>query len=126
MTTNKPHTIDEYLAGFPKETQLILEQVRATIRKVAPDAGEKISYGIPTFTWQGTSLVHFAAFKNHVGFYATPTGHEAFKEELSRYKQGKGSVQFPLEAPIPLDLIARIVKFRMKSNPKENDPKIQP
>jgi uncharacterized protein YdhG (YjbR/CyaY superfamily) len=126
MTTHKPNTIDEYLAGFPKETQLILEQVRATIRETAPDAEEKISYGIPTFTWQGTSLVHFAAFKNHVGFYATPTGHEAFQEELSRYKQGKGSVQFPLEAPMPLDLIARIVEFRMKPDPKQHDQKIQP
>jgi uncharacterized protein YdhG (YjbR/CyaY superfamily) len=125
MTTDKPKTIEEYMAGFPNETQLILEQIRATIRETAPDAGEKISYGIPTFTWKGTNLVHFAAFKNHVGFYATPTGHEAFKEELSRYKQGKGSVQFPLDEPMPLDLITRIVKFRMKSDPKQNDQKIQ-
>ena len=114
MTTEKPQTIDNYIAGFPKETQLILEQIRATIRETAPETEEKISYGIPTFTWRGTNLVHFAAFKNYVGFYATPTGHEAFNEELSHYKQGKGSVQFPLKEPMPLDLIARIVKFRMK------------
>lgn len=114
MTPNKPNTIDEYLAGFPQETQLILEQVRATIRKAAPDAGEKISYGIPTFTWQGTNLVHFAAFKSHIGFYPAPVGMEEFKEEISAYKTGKGSVQFPLDKPMPLDLIVRIVKFRMK------------
>lgn len=114
MTTAKSKTIDEYIAGFPKKTQLILEQIRATIKETAPKAGEKISYGIPTFTWQGTNLVHFAAFKNHVGFYPAPVGMEAFKEEISAYKTGKGSVQFPLNEPMPLDLIARIVKYRMK------------
>lgn len=114
MTTDKPNNIDEYIAGFPKDTQQVLEQVRATIKKNAPEAQEKISYGMPTFTFKGKNLVHFAAFKNHLGFYATPTGHEAFKEELSRYKQGKGSVQFLLDEPMPLNLIARIVKFRIK------------
>ena len=112
MTTAKPTTIDEYIAGFPKEVQAILEQVRATIRQVAPDAEEAISYGIPTFKLQKTNMVHFAGFKNHVGFYATPTGHEAFQEELSGFKQGKGSVQFPLDKPMPLDLIVRITQFR--------------
>lgn len=121
MTTDKPNTIDEYIAGFSKETQLILEKIRAAIQKAAPEATEKISYGIPTFAFKGTNLVHFAAFKNHVGFYATPTGHEAFKEELSRYKQGKGSVQFPLDKPMPLDLIVRIVQYRMKHNLEKND-----
>jgi len=112
MTTAKPSNIDEYIAGFPKEVHAILEQVRATIREVAPDAEEAISYGIPTFKLQKTNMVHFAGFKNHIGFYATPTGHEAFQEELSGFKQGKGSVQFPLDGPMPWDLIARIVQFR--------------
>jgi len=113
-TMNKPSNIDEYIAGFPKEVQAILEQVRATIRKVAPDAEEAISYGIPTFKLQKTNLVHFAGFKNHVGFYPTPTGSEAFKEELSGYKTGKGSVQFPLDKPMPLALITRITQFRIE------------
>jgi uncharacterized protein YdhG (YjbR/CyaY superfamily) len=109
----KPATIDEYIASFPEEIQIVLEKVRQTIQKAAPDAKETISYGIPTFTLNG-NLVHFAAFKNHIGFYATPTGHEAFAEELSNYKQGKGSVQFPLNKPMPFDLITRIVAFRVK------------
>ncbi len=112
MTTAKPTNIDEYIAGFPKEVQAILEQVRATVKQVAPDAEEAISYGIPTFRLNKTYLVYFAGFKNHVGFYATPTGHEAFQEELSVFKQGKGSVQFPLDKPMPLDLIIKIVEFR--------------
>jgi len=109
---NKATNIDEYIAGFPKEVQVILEQVRATVKQVAPDAEEAISYGIPTFKLQKTNMVHFAGFKNHIGFYPTPTGSEAFKEELSGYKTGKGSVQFPLDKPMPLALIARIVQFR--------------
>lgn len=113
--TIQPKTIDAYIAGFPKEIQQRLEEVRTAIRKAAPEARETISYAIPTFTLNG-NLVHFAAFKNHIGFYATPTGHEAFKEELSVYKQGKGSVQFPLEKPLPLNLISRIVKFRVEQN----------
>ena len=114
MTTKKPSNIDEYIAGFPKEVQAMMEQVRATIRNVAPDAEEAISYGIPTFRLRKTNMVHFAAFKNHIGFYATPTGHEAFQGELSVFKQGKGSVQFPLVQPMPLDLITRIVQFRIE------------
>ncbi len=110
-----PQTIDEYIAGFPKDVQEILEQVRQTIRKAAPDAEEKISYQMPTFTLKG-NLVYFAAFKNHIGFYPIPSGIEEFKEELSAYEQGKGSVQFPLDKPIPYDLISRIVKFRVKEN----------
>ncbi len=112
----KPNNIDEYIAGFPKEVQATLEQVRSTIKAAAPDATEAISYALPTFKLNGSNLVHFAAFKNHIGFYATPTGHEAFAKELAIYKQGKGSVQFPLDEPMPLDLIARIVKFRMEEN----------
>lgn len=114
MATAKPSNMDEYIAGFPKEVQPILEQVRATIRKVAPDADEAISYGIPTFRFRKTILVHFAAFKNHIGFYPTPTAGEVFKEELSAYKTGKGSVQFSLDKPMPLDLIARITQFRIE------------
>lgn len=115
MITPKPKTIDEYIAGFPSETQQILEQVRQTIKKAAPDAEEKISYAIPTFTLNG-NLVHFAAFKNHIGFYAMPTGNEAFQEELATYKSGKGSIQFPIDKPMPLDLITKIVNFRVKEN----------
>jgi uncharacterized protein YdhG (YjbR/CyaY superfamily) len=112
----KPLNIDEYLANFPKEAQDILEKIRVTIKKVVPDAEETISYGIPTFKLNGVYLVYFAGYKNHIGFYATPTGHEEFKEALSIYKQGKGSVQFPLDKPIPFDIIERIVKFRVKEN----------
>lgn len=112
--TYKPDTIDEYIATYPPEVQVLLEGVRKAIQQAAPDAEEAISYAIPTFKLHGKNLVHFAAFKNHIGFYAAPTGHEAFREELSQYKQGKGSVQFPLDKPMPLDLIKRIVAFRVK------------
>lgn len=115
MATIQHQSIDEYIASFPKETQEILEQVRATIQKAAPEATEAIRYAIPTFILNG-NLVHFAAFKNHIGFYAAPTGNEAFKEELSVYKGGKGSVQFPIDQPMPLELITRIVQFRVQEN----------
>jgi uncharacterized protein YdhG (YjbR/CyaY superfamily) len=108
-------TIDEYIATFPKETQKVLEDIRATIKAAAPDAQEKISYQMPTFFLNG-NLVHFAAFKNHIGFYPVPTGIAKFKKELSVYEQGKGSVQFPLGQPMPLDLITKIVRFRVKEN----------
>ncbi len=111
-------TIDEYIEGFPKDIQGILEKLRVTIRKAAPEAEETINYAIPTFTLNG-NLVHFAAAKNHIGFYPAPTGSEAFKKELSSYKSGKGSVQFPLDKPIPLSLITKIVKFRVKENLKK-------
>jgi uncharacterized protein YdhG (YjbR/CyaY superfamily) len=110
-----PKTIDEYITGFPPEVQDILQKIRATIKHAAPDAQEKISYQMPTFTLNG-NLVHFAAFKNHIGFYPIPSGIEAFKEDLSPYKQGKGSVQFPLDQPIPYDLIGRITAFRAQEN----------
>jgi uncharacterized protein YdhG (YjbR/CyaY superfamily) len=110
-----PKTIDEYIAGFPPSVQDILQKIKATIREAAPEAQEKISYQMPTFTLNG-NLVHFAAFKNHIGFYPIPSGIEAFKEDLSPYKQGKGSVQFPLDQPIPYDLIARITAFRVQEN----------
>ncbi|MCB0522734.1 MAG: DUF1801 domain-containing protein [Lewinellaceae bacterium] len=108
----KINSIEQYIAGFPVDVQNTLQQVRATIRAAAPGATEDIRYGIPTFRLNGKNLVHFAAFKNHIGFYATPTGHQAFAGELSKYKQGKGSVQFPLDQPMPLELIGRIVQHR--------------
>lgn len=108
-------TIDEYIADSPEEIQPILSRIREIIRKAAPDARETISYGIPTFTLNG-NLVHFAGYKSHIGFYPTPSGIEKFKNELSKYKGAKGSVQFPLDKPIPYGLITRIVKFRVKEN----------
>jgi uncharacterized protein YdhG (YjbR/CyaY superfamily) len=111
----RPHyqTIDEYIGGFPAEVQEILEKIRQTIHNAAPEAGETISYQMPTFKMKG-NLVHFAAFKNHIGFYPTPSGTEAFQKELAPYKGGKGSIRFPLDQPIPYSLIERIVKFRVK------------
>jgi uncharacterized protein YdhG (YjbR/CyaY superfamily) len=114
-TRIKFSNIDDYIAGFPHETQLILEKLRLTIRKAAPDAKETINYGIPTFTLKG-NLVHFAAFKNHVGFYPTPSGIEAFKKELSVYEGAKGSVKFPISELLPFDLVTKIVKFRVKES----------
>jgi uncharacterized protein YdhG (YjbR/CyaY superfamily) len=108
-----PKDIDEYIAGFPKEVQEFLEKIRTTIREAAPDAEEAIKYRMPTFTLKG-NLVHLAAFKNHIGFYPAPRGIEAFQEELSAYEGAKVSVRFPLDKPIPYDLIGRIVKFRGK------------
>jgi uncharacterized protein YdhG (YjbR/CyaY superfamily) len=110
-----PRTVDEYIAGFPPDVQAILEKIRLTIRKAAPGAEEAIKYQMPTFTLHG-NLVHFAAFKKHIGFYPVPTGIEKFKKELAAYEGGKGSVQFPLDQLIPYSLISRIVKFRVKEN----------
>ena len=110
-----PRNIDEYIAGFPNDVQEILEKIRMTIKKAAPDAEETIKYQMPTFTLKG-NLVHFAAFKKHIGFYPVPTGIEEFKNELSVYEGGKGSVRFPLDKPIPFDLISKFVKFRVKEN----------
>jgi len=122
MDTKKPANIDEYIGAFPNDVQEILEKIRATIQKAAPDAKEKISYSMPAFEQNGI-VVYFAAFKNHIGLYALPSGHETFKEELSRYKSGKGSVQFPLDQPMPFDLIAKIVKFRVKENLEKTNKK---
>jgi len=105
-------SIDEYIASFPADVQERLRQMRAAIREAAPEAQEKISYQMPTFFLQG-NLVHFAAFKNHIGFYPAPRGIEAFKDELAAYEGAKGSVQFPLDQPLPLDLVRRIVLFRV-------------
>lgn len=108
--------IEKYIHQFPEETREILNKIRALINEHAPDAEELIAYGIPGYKTNKKPLVYFAAFKHHIGFYATPSGHTEFKDELSKYKQGKGSVQFPLDQPIPYDLIARMVKFRVKEN----------
>jgi uncharacterized protein YdhG (YjbR/CyaY superfamily) len=118
MATSKNHfkNMDEYIETFPKDVQKILEEMRQTIKKAAPEAVEAISYQMPTFKLNGKNLVHFAAFKNHIGFYPIPSGIEAFKEELSLYKQGKGSVQFPMDKPIPYDLVKKIVDYRAKEN----------
>ena len=115
MEDNQPQTIDEYIARFPKEIQELLETIRITIREAAPDAEETISYQMPTFKLKG-NLVHFAAYKNHIGFYPTPSGIEKFRDELSAYNGAKGSVQFPIDQPLPLDLISKIVKFRAAEN----------
>ncbi len=116
--SNIPKDIDEYIAGFPVEIQEILEKIRLTIREAAPAAEEAIKYRIPTFVLKG-NLVHFAAFKNHIGFYPAPGGIEAFQEELSAYEGAKGTVRFPLDKPVPLDLIRRIVTFRVEQNLKK-------
>ncbi len=114
----QPTTIDEYIAGFPPDVQAILQKIRATIRQAAPGTQETIKYRMPTFTLNG-NLVHFAAFKGHIGFYPVPSGIEAFREELSAYAQGRGSVQFPLDRSIPYGLIRKIVKYRVKENLKK-------
>jgi uncharacterized protein YdhG (YjbR/CyaY superfamily) len=109
---------DEYIADFSPEVQTILNTLRAVIQEAAPDAEEKISYQMPTFALHG-NLVHFAAYKNHIGFYPAPSGIEAFKDELSVYKGAKGSVQFPIDKPLPYELISRIVKYRVAENTKK-------
>jgi uncharacterized protein YdhG (YjbR/CyaY superfamily) len=111
------NSIDEYIASFPKEIRRILEDVRATIKASAPDAEERISYQIPTFTLKG-NLVHFAAYKKHIGFYPTSSGIRVFKRELSTYDTAKGTVRFPIGKPLPLKLISKIVKFRVAENLK--------
>jgi len=112
-------TIDEYINTFPSDIQDILEKMRQTVRKAAPGAVEVISYQMPTFKLNGKNLVHFAAWKNHIGFYPTPSGTEAFQKELSLYKGAKGSVQFPMDRPIPFDLVKKVVVFRVKENLKK-------
>ena len=120
MDSNKSglNSIDEYIATFPEDIQKILEEIRAVVKAAAPEAEEKISYQMPTFFMNG-NLVHFAAFKKHIGFYPTPSGTEAFQKELSIYKGAKGSIQFPLNEPMPLKLISKIVKFRVAENSKK-------
>lgn len=117
MENRKPAftSVEAYISSFPEEVQTILQEIRAVIKAAAPEAKEKISYGIPTFTLNG-NLVHFGAYKNHIGFYPAPSGIEAFKEDLSVYVGAKGTVRFPLDKPIPYGLISRIVAFRVEEN----------
>ena len=117
-------SIDEYILKFPPEIQEILKTLKRVIKASAPDAKEKISYQMPTFVLHG-NLVHFAAYKNHIGFYPTPSGINAFKNELSGYKGGKGSIQFPIEKPLPYQLISEIVKFRVLENIKIAEDKLK-
>jgi uncharacterized protein YdhG (YjbR/CyaY superfamily) len=109
-------SVDEYIQTFPKDIQSLLEKIRMTIIKNAPEAVESISYGMPAYKTYAKALVYFAGYKKHIGFYATPSGHTEFSNELSNYKQGKGSVQFPVDHPIPYWLIEQIVLFRVKEN----------
>jgi uncharacterized protein YdhG (YjbR/CyaY superfamily) len=112
---NQFKTIDEYIASFPENVQHTLRELRSAITEPAPNAEETISYGMPTFKLNGV-LVHFAAHKNHIGFYPTSSGIRAFKEKLSMYKQSKGTVQFPIDGPIPFDIVKEMVRFRVKEN----------
>ncbi len=114
MTNNKPDTIDEYVATLPPDVLQLLNKVRSVVNNAVPDGVEAIAYAIPTIKLNGKNLVHFAGFKNHIGFYPAPSGSKAFQDELAGYKQGKGSIQFPLDKPIPYHLIEKIVKFRVE------------
>jgi uncharacterized protein YdhG (YjbR/CyaY superfamily) len=113
MNTSSSDTVEFYILNFPKEVQEILQEIRKVIRSSAPMATENISYGMPAYKLNGNPLVYFAAYKNHIGLYATPSGHAKFSKELKRYKQGKGSIQFPLGEPIPYKLIQQIVTYRV-------------
>lgn len=116
-------SVDEYIATFPENVQKIMEQLRATIKKAAPEAGEKISYGIPTFTLNGKYLIYFAGWKHHISIYPIPTGSDAFNKEVSQYVTGKGTLKFPLDKPLPLKLITKIVKLKIAENRKKIDKK---
>lgn len=124
MEENKIDSVDEYILNSPPELHERLEKLRKVIKEAAPDAGEKISWGMPTFILHG-NLVHFAVHKNHIGFYPAPSGIEAFKDELSEYKSSKGAVQFPIAKPLPFELISRIVKFRAAENKKAAEEKLE-
>lgn len=116
MKIVKANTVEDYIASFPASTQKLLKQVRKAIKAAAPKSEELISYGMPGYKLNGKALVYFAGYEHHVGFYATPTGHKRFEKQLSKYKQGKGSVQFPIDEPMPLKLISDITKFRAAEN----------
>jgi len=109
-------SVDEYINAFPENVRVFLEKIRTIIKEKAPEATEGMAYGMPAYKTNGKPQVYFAGYERHIGFYATPSGHSEFRDELSRYKQGKGSVQFPLDSPVPFDLIGRIVEFRVKEN----------
>lgn len=114
MARPKPNTVEEYIASFPKETQKVLEEVRAEIKNVLPKADEVISYAIPCFKLDGAYVIYFAGFERHIGVYPAPVDEDSFKKEFSKYKTGKGSIQFPLDQPMPLALITKIAKYRLK------------
>jgi len=118
MPSNKPHNspIDKYISQFPSEIQTVLKKLKKTIKESAPNAEETISYGIPTFDMYGKHLVHFAIFRHHIGFFPTPSAIIAFKNELSEYKTSKGTIRFPIEKPLPFELIKKIVLFRVKNH----------
>ncbi|MFZ1715649.1 MAG: DUF1801 domain-containing protein [Saprospiraceae bacterium] len=115
MKELKAKNVDEYITGFPKDTQVLLKLMRETIQKAAPKAEESISYNMPAYKYHGP-LVYFAAFKEHIGFYATPAANEAFIKELAGYKMGKGSIQFPIDKRLPISLISKMVKYKMAQN----------
>lgn len=119
MATKNPNSIDVYISTFPAQTQVVLQQIRVAIQKAAPNAEETINYGIPTFKLNG-NLVHFGGFKQHIGFYPAPSAIKAFANQLSIYKGAKGSVQFPINEPLPIKLITEIVRFRVKENQQKN------
>lgn len=119
---NEYTDINEFISQFPENIQAILQEVRKTIQQAAPEAKESIKYGMPTFIFNG-NLVHFAAYKNHIGFYPAPTGIDAFIDDLAQYRTGKGTIQFPIDKPIPFDLITKVVKFRMEENLKKSKKK---
>jgi len=125
MKSNKVHfnSMDEYIATFPEETQKLLEEVRATIKTAAPDAREKISYQIAAFELNGRNLVHFAGWKKHIAMYPIPSGSEAFNKEVSQYIDGKGTLKFPIDKPLPLKLISKVVKLRVADNLKSAQTK---
>lgn len=118
MKSDKPGfaSIDEYIGTFPPDVQKVLKELRATIKSAAPEAKETISYNMPTFTFNGTYLIYFAGWKKHVSIYLIPSGTEAFNKEISKYADGKGTVKFPLDTPLPLKLIRQIVKYRLADN----------
>lgn len=124
MRKKEFRTIEEYINTFPEDVQIILGKIKQTIFRAAPEAIETISYGIPTFKLNGKYLVYFAGWKNHIGFYPMPSGAKAFRKELSVYKQGKGSIQFPLGKSIPYDLVHKIVIFRARENLEKHGRKI--
>lgn len=116
MTMRKPESVDEYISSFPVEIQKILTRIRKIILKYAPDAEEGITYNMPSYKTHGKILIYFAGYRNHIGLYATPSAHFEFKNELERFKHGKGSVQFPVDKPLPYNLITQIIKFRIAEN----------
>lgn len=113
MLLNASTPVDDYIAKFPAEVQEILQRFRAIVHELAPDAVEELAYGLPAYKLNGKPLVYFGGYTKHIGLYATPSGHEAFKDDLAPYKQGKGSVQFPLKDPMPYPIVERLVKYRV-------------